>query len=41
MLEDEHLFFLVVNFMIAGRDTTSCLLTHTFNLLHHHPAARV
>jgi len=37
ILEDQYLKDMIMNFMIAGRDTTSCLLTNLFKLLTEHP----
>eukprot|EP00658_Telonema_sp_P-2_P028323 TRINITY_DN2171_c0_g1_i4.p1 TRINITY_DN2171_c0_g1~~TRINITY_DN2171_c0_g1_i4.p1 ORF type:complete len:244 (-),score=66.36 TRINITY_DN2171_c0_g1_i4:420-1151(-) len=39
MLSDKYLRDMIMNFMIAGRDTTSCLLTNMFKLLTEHPDA--
>jgi len=36
-LSPEYLRYIVLNFMVAGRDTTACALTWLFYLLHHHP----
>ncbi|KAH9255484.1 hypothetical protein BASA81_006300 [Batrachochytrium salamandrivorans] len=33
MLEEDYLVDTILNFMIAGRDTTSCLLTNMFKLM--------
>ena len=39
MLTDEYLRDMIINFMIAGRDTTSCLLTNLFKNLATNPGA--
>jgi len=39
MLDDDYLFDAVLNFMLAGRDTTSYTLTNVFKLLGTHPEA--
>src|SRR5690606_4729245 len=35
--DDDYLRDVVMNFFIAGRDTTACLLTWTFYMLSQHP----
>eukprot|EP00019_Armaparvus_languidus_P004909 CAMPEP_0168588842 /NCGR_PEP_ID=MMETSP0420-20121227/5685_1 /TAXON_ID=498008 /ORGANISM="Pessonella sp." /LENGTH=457 /DNA_ID=CAMNT_0008624331 /DNA_START=183 /DNA_END=1556 /DNA_ORIENTATION=+ len=40
MLTDAYLADVVLNFILAGRDTTASLLTSLFRVLHHHHAIR-
>jgi hypothetical protein len=37
LASDEGLQDMIINMLVAGRDTTSCLLTHCFNALDKHP----
>ena len=39
ILSDAYLTDMIINFMIAGRDTTSCTLTNIFKMLATNPAA--
>ena len=40
MMEESYLIDAIFNFMIAGRDTTSCALTNLFKLLPTNPSAQ-